>query len=248
MKNNIIGLTIVIIMTLSNSIAMGKGLIDWEMQVGYNIGATLPSPFPAEIREIKGYTPTFNPSIAGIASINGKESRWGVASGVKLGRKGMTTEARVKSYSTELRGDDGECVKGVWTGDVTTRYNAIGIAVPVLVTYALNNIKIHGGIYGEYLVDRHFGGEVYDGYFRHGDPTGTKAIYDNGIKQEYAFDEEIRRIQCGIDAGIEYFIGEKLTINASATYCLTNIFKKEFTTVTFNMHPMFVNVAVGYRL
>ena len=44
---------------------------EYELKAGFNIGGTLPLPFPEEIRNIKSYNPTLSITIEGNMSVGG---------------------------------------------------------------------------------------------------------------------------------------------------------------------------------
>ena len=68
---------------------------EYEIKAGVNIGGTVPSPFPAEIRSIDSYSPRLNGSLEGIVTYwMGEERKWGVAAGLRVEVKGMSTERR----------------------------------------------------------------------------------------------------------------------------------------------------------
>lgn len=96
--------------------------LEYEIKAGFNIGGTLPIPFPAEIRSIDAYNPTLSITIEGnVTKWLGETQKWGVITGLKLENKGMRTKATVKDYSMEIIGDGGEKVAGHWTGGVRTK-------------------------------------------------------------------------------------------------------------------------------
>lgn len=51
---------------------------EYELKAGFNIGGTLPLPFPEEIRNIKSYNPTLSDTIEGnMTKWLGEQKRWG---------------------------------------------------------------------------------------------------------------------------------------------------------------------------
>lgn len=81
---------------------------EYEIRAGFNIGGTLPQPFPEEIRSIDSYTPTLSVSIEGnMTKWLGVKQRWGIITGIRLENKGMRTKATVKNYGMEIIGSDG---------------------------------------------------------------------------------------------------------------------------------------------
>ena len=84
-------------------------LMGWHVSLGagFNIGGTAPLPLPREIRHIDSYDPGLQVAIEGRAEKRFHQSPWGIAIGVTLENKGMTTKARVKNYHMEAMNDDG---------------------------------------------------------------------------------------------------------------------------------------------
>lgn len=52
----------------------------------------------------------------------GQNKKWGVITGVRLETKNMITKATVKNYGMEIIGNDGNRLKGNWTGGVKLKY------------------------------------------------------------------------------------------------------------------------------
>ena len=93
-----------------------------------------------------------------------KQKKWGVITGVRLETKNMITKATVKNYGMEIIGNDGNRLKGNWTGGVKTKVRNAYITVPVLGAYKINSrLRAKAGIYVSYLMDEEFSGHVYEG-------------------------------------------------------------------------------------
>ena len=76
----------------------------------------------------------------------------------------------------EIIGNDGNRLKGNWTGGVKTKVRNAYITVPVLGAYKINSrLRAKAGAYVSYLMDEEFSGYVYEGYLREGNPTGRKS-------------------------------------------------------------------------
>src|SRR3712207_813187 len=94
-----------------------KGMADslsFDLRLGYSIGGTMPIGMPASIRSINAYTPQFNPQLmttVGYALNN----HLAVVCGVKVERKAMKTDAKVKGYHM-LMTQGNESVEGFFTG------------------------------------------------------------------------------------------------------------------------------------
>ena len=88
----------------------------------------------------------------------------------------MITKATVKNYGMEIIGNDGNRLKGNWTGGVKTKVRNATLPSPCLETYKINSrLRAKAGVYVSYLMDEEFSGYVYEGYLREGNPTGKKS-------------------------------------------------------------------------
>lgn len=222
----------------------------WEYQVkaGINIGGASPLSMPAEIRKIESYNPKFNAVIeASITKWLDGHPRWGISSGIRVEEKGMQTKARVKNYSTEII-HGGSRVAGYWTGLVKTKYNSSFVTLPLLANYRVSNSwKLSAGMYLSYRMGGDFSGEVSDGYLRDETPTGQKIEFTNDSYASYDFTSDLQRFHYGIQIGIGYRMLKHLTLHTDFNWSLTDIFKKEFKTITFQMYPLYAHLGFGYR-
>lgn len=222
--------------------------LEYEIKAGFNIGGTLPIPFPAEIRSIDAYNPTLSISIEGnVTKWLGEKHKWGIIVGLKMENKGMRTKADVKDYGMEIIGDGGEKVAGHWTGGVRTKVQNSYLTVPVLAVYKLTprwNLKV--GPYVSYLMDGDFSGHVYEGYLRENDPTGPKVEFTNGKVATYDFSSDLRKFQWGVQLGADWKAFKHLKVYADLNWGLNDVFKKDFNTITFDMYAVYLNVGFGY--
>ena len=221
---------------------------EYELKAGLSIGGSAPIPLPAEIRSIDSYNPTLAIMLEGNATKwFGNEHKWGLTTGVRVENKNMTTKATTKNYKMEIIGDDGNRLKGNWTGGVKTKVRNAYITVPVLAAVKLSprwNFKF--GPYISYLMDGEFSGEVYEGYLREGNPTGDKINFYNGAIATYDFSNDLRKFQWGVQAGADWKAFKHLKVFADVTWGLNDIFQKDFETVTFSMFPIYLNLGFGY--
>ena len=220
---------------------------NYTARIGLNIGAASPTSIPQEIREIKGFNPHLN--LTAEASVGYRFSqRWTLTTGLKFEQMGMSTYARVKNYSTEIT-SEGSKVAGVWTGEVETDFSANALTLPLTVGYDLSRtLTLRVGFYGSYLMQHTFGGEVHDGYLRQGNPTGEKVVFDSDSHATYNFDNELRDWHCGTTVALDIYPLRHLVVTAQISYGFLNIFNNDFQTISFSMHPIFGNIAIGYRL
>lgn len=221
---------------------------EFEVKAGLNFGGAAPLGMPREIRHISSYNPKFNGTIEGtVTKWFGKDRKWGVAAGVKIEEKQMSTKARVKNYHTEII-QDGDRVAGYYTGMNQTDYYSTDLTFPITANYRINNRwKVRAGMFFSYVMDKEFNGYVSDGYLRNGTPIGEKATFENGKTAEYNFDDDLRRFNWGVQIGGTWNAYKHFFIMGDLTYAFNNIFKSDFHTVTFTLHPIYLNIGFGYR-
>lgn len=222
--------------------------IEYEAKAGFVLGGTAPLPLPAEIRSIDTYNPTLSFSVEGnVVKWFGKKKKLGLNIGIRLENKNMTTKATVKNYGMEIFGNDGNKVKGNWTGGVKTKVRNSCFTIPVLAAWKINNrwnLKL--GPYVSFLISKEFSGEVYEGYIRQGDPTGDKVYFRDGAVASYDFSNKLRSTQCGIQFGADWRAFKHLKVFADLTWGLSDIFKSNFETINFPMYPIYANIGFGY--
>ena len=93
----------------------------WEigLKAGVNLGGCSPLPLPREIRSIESFNPTLAIQLSGEATKwFGERREWGLTFGLRLDNKNMTTRARVKNYSMEIIGGDGNRLKDPRAGEL----------------------------------------------------------------------------------------------------------------------------------
>lgn len=223
--------------------------IEYSIRVGYEIGGTSPLPLPAEIRKIEGFKPGMHFYIEGNVSKSfGIKKRWGMLLGLRLEQKGMRTKAQVKNYFMRMEGDKDEEIEGPFTGHVDTDVNCSYLSIPVLATWkASDRWKLRFGPYYSHLIgdlsDDRFYGKAYDGYIRENTPTGG---YIEVSSADYDFSEELRRWNVGVQFGAEWKVLKHFAIAADLQWGLTDIFKKDFEVITFNMFPVYGNIGIVY--
>lgn len=221
--------------------------LEYEVNAGTNIGGASPIPLPSEIRKINSYNPELNLQIGATArKYFGENEKWGAGIGIRLETKGMKTEANVKNYGMELI-DNGQTLKGRWTGKVSTKYHTQQLVIPITAYYRLSKrVTLNAGPYLAFAFRNDFDGYVYDGYLREGDPTGPKISFDANSKASYDFGDELRSFQWGIQAGVGVNVLKHFVINANLQWGLNDIFKSSFKTVNFSLYPIYLNLGFGY--
>ena len=82
------------------------------------------------------------------------------------------------------------------------------------------------------------------------DANGLKAVkvtFDNGSSAIYNFDDNLRRFNWGTQVGFSWNAYKHFSLFSDLTYSFNNIFKSDFHTVAFTMHPIYLNAGFGYR-
>ena len=220
---------------------------EYEIKAGLSIGGSSPLPLPKEIRSIDSYNPTLAIMLeANATKWFGETKKWGLIAGARFENKNMTTKATTKNYLMEII-QDGNRLKGNWTGGVRTKVRNSYVTVPILTAYKISSRwNLKAGPYFSYLMDGEFSGHVYDGYLREGNPTGDKInFYDDAIAT-YDFSDDLRKFQWGVQLGADWKAFTHLKVFADLTWGLNDIFKKDFETITFEMYPIYLNIGFGY--
>lgn len=226
-----------------------SGVLVYQLRVGVNIGGVTPIPLPAEIRELNSFNPMLNISIEGnvVYWLNPSSRSWGWSTGIRLENKGMKADSRVKNYSMEIIGGEGEKVAGNWTGGVSTHVANSYITIPTLVAYKMNNRwSFSGGAFWSLLIDKNFSGYVFDGYLREGDPTGAKVVFEGDKTASYDFSNDLRHFSYGVQLGANWKFSKHLNVFSDLSVGLNNVFKSDFKTISFKMRPVYLNVGAGY--
>lgn len=222
--------------------------IDYEVNAQFAIGGSVPIEFPQEIRKIESFNPGLQLGL-GVQATKWlcNDQDWGVRLGARFQAKGMKTEARVKNYFTEVVQGDG-IVRGNFTGLVNTEVKNTYVVVPLSVVKSLSSRwNIYGGLNMAFLIDNGFSGYVSDGYLRLNNPTGEKLVFEGEGRGLYDFSDEIRTFQWGAQIGGEYSLNKDFNIFANLDYDFNNVFKKDFSAITFTMHNIYLNIGFGYK-
>lgn len=224
-----------------------KGL-EYRIKAGLNLGGTSPFPLPAEIREIKGYSPGLQIALEGnVIKWWDAAKKWGILTGVRLENKGMKTDARVKNYYMVMEASEGDQtghLEGNWTGDVKTEVSNSFVTLPFQVIHKLSpRWDIKFGPYVSFLTNGNFTGSAYDGYLREGNPVGPKV---NVSEATYDFSSDLRKCQWGLDVGGEWRAYRHLSVYADLTWGLNSIFPSDFESISFKMYNIYLNFGFGY--
>lgn len=237
------------------AIATGAYAIDifgdlrYMVRLGYEIGGTTPVGMPATIRSLEKFKPTPN-LLIGLDAYKPLCGKWGMQAGFHYENKGMSTDAKVKGYSMEMRqGDD--VLSGLFTGNVVTKVQQWMVTLPLQATYDVSKkVRLKFGPYFSYVLSNDFSGYAYDGYLRQGDPTGTKVELGSkeGERGDYDFTDDLRHWQFGLDLGADWYFSNRFGAYADVTWGLTNVFRKDFKTIEQSMYPIYGSVGLTYKL
>lgn len=221
--------------------------IDIEVSAGTSIGGATPLPLPAEIRKINSYSPDLNLMLGvSVTKWFDPQRKWGASVGAAIETRGMKTKATVKNYGMEIL-DNGNKLKGRWTGKVQTKYHSQQLVVPITTVYKISDrLRVNAGPYLAFAFENDFDGYVSDGYLREGNPTGDKYVFEGDAKASYDFGDELRHFQWGMQGGVSWSPYTHLAVNANLTWGCNDIFKSSFKTVNFNLYPIYLNIGFGY--
>ncbi|MFD2552836.1 porin family protein [Sphingobacterium tabacisoli] len=219
--------------------------MDYGVQAHFSIGGSAPLGFPNTIRKIDSFNPGFKFGLEANAT-KWLDKKWGVRVGLRFEEKGMKTKAKVKNYLTEIVKDNSK-VRGYYTGRVETNVRNTYLTAPVLAVYKLADTwNLYGGLYFSALLDNTFDGYVSDGYLRQDTPTGAKITFEEGSQAGYDFSDNVRKFQWGTQLGAEWKMNKHFKLLSDVTYGFNNIFEKDFSSIDFSMHNIYLNVGFGY--
>lgn len=243
---------ITLMMLFTVTTGWGKILSDSttvELRVSYQIGGTSPVGLPASIRHLNRYTPQFNPALQ-VDMQRPFNERWGLLIGLRIENKGMETDARVKNYHMEItRG--GETLTGQFYGNVVTHVMEFMFTIPIQFTYSLGKRwQLRAGPYASLITSHEFTGWAYDGYLRVGSPTGPRVDMGSGKEErgDYDFSNEMRRLQYGIGAGIDWRCSRRMGVFVDLNWGLNGIFRSNFKTVEQTLYPIYGALGMTYRI
>lgn len=221
--------------------------LSFSATIGTKIGGATPVSFPAEIRNIRSFSPAL-PFLVGAHAKYKINTKWGASLGLVFEGKGMNTEATVKGYKTSFNAneDPTQNVQGYYTGDISTNVHNLYLTIPVKATYQLSNKwELVAGPYVSFAVSRKFFGQAFNGYMRDTDPTGDRIDIDLA---DYDFAKSVRTVDVGMSAGTHYDMSKRFFALAQFDYGFNNIMKTGFESISFGLHNIFLNVGVGIKL
>lgn len=223
--------------------------LNYAVRLGYSIGGTTPIGMPATIRALNKYTLQPN-YLLGFDIQKNIKGPWGVQVGLHLESKGMEIDASVKNYHMAMvRG--GQSLKGYYTGKLVTKVDLSMLTLPVQATFSLNDkLRFKLGPYISYVTSHSFKGYVYDGYLRENDPTGPRVNMGSTkeTRGSYDFSSSLRRIQYGIDAGVDWRITKRWGVFGDLSWGFTGIFKSSFSVIEQTLYPIYGTLGITYKL
>ena len=243
-------LVLVVMMTIA-ALGVQASVLDSlriDMRLGYTVGGTLPTRLDNKIRHINNYDLGLNFAVSVEADLP-LNSHWGVHTGLRYELEGMEVDSRVKNYDIEVvRGD--ESLDGIFNGNVCINSTQRRITLPIQASYYCSpQLQLRGGIFMGWLTNRRVWGWAYDGYLREGSPVGPKIEmgHEPGERGDFDFDKDMRHMQWGIDAGLDWHFHPRWSLFTELTYGLSGLFKSDFTSVQ-TLRPMYGTLGISYRI
>ena len=232
------------------STGMNGGVLDKlsiDARLGYVVGGMLPTHLDNKIRHINNYDLGLNFAVS-IEADMPFNTRWGLHSGLRYELDGMDVDSRVKNYDIEVvRGS--ESLDGIFNGNVRIKSTQRRITLPIQASYYCSpQLQLRGGVFMGWLTNRRFWGWAYDGYLREGTPVGPKIEMgrEPGERGDFDFDKDMRHMQWGIDAGLDWHFHPRWGMFAELTYGLSGLFKSDFHSVE-TLRPMYGTLGIMYR-
>lgn len=229
----------------------GASLLDSvkvDVRIGYEVGGTLPTRIDNKIRGINNYDLGMNYALSVEASLPLKD-RWSLHTGLRYELGSMDVDSRVKNYDIEVvRGD--ESLDGIFNGNVRIKSAQRRFTLPIQAEYTPSErLSLRGGLFLGLLTKRRFWGWAYDGYLREGTPVGPKIEMgvEPGERGDFDFGNDMRRMQWGIDVGVDWNFHHRWGMFAELTYGLNGLFRSDFHSVE-TLHPMYGALGIKYRI
>ncbi|WP_231496719.1 porin family protein [Prevotella sp. 10(H)] len=256
MKNKIIIILLALITFSTNILADDgddkKGL-DWYLNLGLNMGGSMPVPLPREVRKIESYNPKINPHI-GISTVYNLNRKWGVGTELSLGIKGMRVKDRVKYMQTKVlvseKGNPNKSeVDGYFTGKNTTNVNLQYLSLSLYGIYNIGSRwEVKGGVYAASILKSKFEGNVSDGYLRDKTPNGPIVVIEADNPATFDFEDNMRDFDAGFVVGGRYKINERIGVMVNMNLGLTDIFYRDQNPINFKMQNIYGTFGVTYKL
>lgn len=227
--------------------------LDYSLNIGFNIGGTMPVPLPAEVRKVEQYNPKINPHL-GVSMIYtlDPEKKWGIGTEVAFDAKGMRAKDEVKYMHTNVtvsskNNPEESKVSGDFVGKNTTNVNLHYLTLSFYGVYNLNEKwTLRTGPYLAATLKARFDGRVYDGYLL--DENGDRYIIDGETTGTFDLRDDVRDFDIGVLVGGKFNLNKQLGFTAGMTWGLTDIFYSGATTISFKMQNVYGMIGITYRL
>lgn len=233
----------------ANATIKNEQPLELRARLGYSLGAATPMGIPATIRKLNSFhlPPNF---LIGFDAHYAMDNRWGVQAGLRFENKGMNVAITTKGYHMAMV-KGGEQLEGVYTGRVEQETKAWMLTVPLMVTYDLSSQwRLHAGPYLSAVTAKDFSGNVSDGYLRKDTPTGQKIEMGHAMDERatYDFTDDMRRLQIGLAAGIDWLMTDRIGLSADLSWGVTGLMRSDFKTVEQTLYPVYGTISITYRL
>ncbi|MDR3129001.1 MAG: PorT family protein [Tannerellaceae bacterium] len=218
----------------------------YELFVGYDIGATLPIPLPAEVRELGSWNPGFSGTLF-FQATHWLDSDWGISTGLALERKGMKADAQVKHWQTSLEvGEEGR-FSGTFSGKNTATFGGTYLVMPLCAAYRNGGEQwiFRCGGYVAVLLRAVFQGTASGGYIRNGGPTGERINVDYAT---FDFSDKIRKCDLGIVASINRRLSSRLSAQGQLLWGLLSVLPDSFEGIPYKMYNVYSAFGLSYAL
>lgn len=223
--------------------------IEWNIGIGFNIGATAPLSVPREVRSIDLYSPNINPNLRldGIYNFNDK---WGLGIGLQYETKGMRVKSEVKHMYINFVPVGGDPktdnLEGYFVGKNSSEISNSYLTIPIYATFRISNKwKLKGGGYFSNTLKSKFTGSVSDGYLRVFTPTGDKQNIDF---EEFDFSDDVRDYDIGFILGTEYKLTDRISVTGGISWGMMPIFYSEKSPMQFKMKNYYGSFSLSYLL
>jgi hypothetical protein len=218
----------------------------YELFAGYDMGATLPIPLPAEVRELSSWSPGLSGTLS-LRATHWLDSDWGISTGLTLERKGMNAGAQVKHWQTSLEvGEEGR-FSGAFSGKNTTEFGSTYLVIPFYVAYRAGGGQwtFRCGGYVAVLLHAVFQGTASEGYIRNGGPTGERIRVDHAT---FDFSDKIRKQDLGIVASVNRRLSSRLSAQGQLLWGLVSVLPESFEGIPYKMYNVYSAFGLSYTL
>lgn len=230
-----------------------KKNLDWYLNLGINIGGSMPVPLPEEVRKIESYNPKINPHI-GLLTVYNINNKWGIGTELSIGNKGMRVTDQVKYMHTKVLVSDKNSqekreVDGYFVGKNMTNISLQYLSLSVSGVYSFNEKwEARLGLYAASVGKTKFTGNVSDGYLRDGEPNGPMVVIEKDNPATFDFSDNMRDFDAGIIAGGKYNINDRIGATVNLNWGLTDIFYRDQNPINFKMQNIYATFGVSYKI